>query len=264
MLSRRHLLSGLAVVAGLRARPAAAQAYPARPITLIVPFAAGGFNDVIVRILAQHMSTTLGQSIIIENDAGAGGTPATARAARAPADGYTILAGSMGTHAAAPTQYPTSDTTRTKISGRSVSRRKPRRCSSRAKISRSTCSRVHSLRQRQPGQDQKAHAGVGSQMHTYCTLSWAPRPPASPIAAPPGDQRSGGGRGRLQLRFWQRRGGANPSRHHQGHRRCQPPTGRRHQGPTDHHRGGAARILRFRAGRRFSPRRRCRWISKPS
>jgi len=106
MLSRRHLLSGLAVVAGLRARPAAAQAYPARPITLIVPFAAGGFNDAIMRILAQHMSTTLGQSIIIENDAGAAGTPAPARAARAPADGYTILAGSIGTHAAAPTQYP--------------------------------------------------------------------------------------------------------------------------------------------------------------
>jgi tripartite-type tricarboxylate transporter receptor subunit TctC len=52
------------------------------------------------------MSTTLGQSIIIENDAVAGGTTATACAARAPADGYTILAGSVETHAAAPTQYP--------------------------------------------------------------------------------------------------------------------------------------------------------------
>src|SRR5260370_683989 len=108
MISRRVLLTGLAAAVGLGFErwPAAAQSYPNRPITLMVPFAAGGFNDVIVRIIAQHMSQTLGQSIIVENDAGAGGTTATARAAQAPADGYTLLAGSMGTHAAAPAQYP--------------------------------------------------------------------------------------------------------------------------------------------------------------
>src|SRR3981081_477462 len=79
--------------------------YPARPITLIVPAAAGGFNDVIVRIVAEHMTKTLGQPIIIEDDPGAGGTTAIRRAARAVADGYTIVAGSMGTHGAAPAQY---------------------------------------------------------------------------------------------------------------------------------------------------------------
>jgi putative tricarboxylic transport membrane protein len=98
----------LAVLAGVSTKDkcASAQSYPARPIILIVPFAAGGFNDMIVRILAQQMSKTLGASIIVENDAGAGGTTATARGATAGADGYTLIAGSMGTHAAAPTQYP--------------------------------------------------------------------------------------------------------------------------------------------------------------
>jgi tripartite-type tricarboxylate transporter receptor subunit TctC len=105
MLSRRQLFWGLAALAvmALPGSPAVAQAYPTRPI---VPFAAGGFNDVIVRIVAAQMANSLGQSIIIENDAGAGGTTATARGAQAPADGYTIIAGSMGTHAAAATQYP--------------------------------------------------------------------------------------------------------------------------------------------------------------
>src|SRR5215813_901164 len=104
MISRRSVFSGLGALTGLAltGQPAPGQTYPVRPLTLVVPFAAGGFNDVIVRIVAQHMSTTLGQSIIIENDAGAGGTTASARAAHAAADGYTILAGSMGTHAAAP------------------------------------------------------------------------------------------------------------------------------------------------------------------
>jgi len=85
---------------------AASAEYPARPITLIVPFAAGGSTDTIARIVAEHMAKTLGQPIIIENDAGAGGTTVTARVARAAPDGYTIMVGHMGTHGAAPAQYP--------------------------------------------------------------------------------------------------------------------------------------------------------------
>jgi tripartite-type tricarboxylate transporter receptor subunit TctC len=97
----------LALLAGLAASPAAAQAdYPRRPITLIVPFAAGGPTDVISRIVAEHMSRTLGQPIIIENIVGAGGTTATARAMRAAPDGYTIEMGHMGTHAASVALYP--------------------------------------------------------------------------------------------------------------------------------------------------------------
>src|SRR5258708_19794267 len=62
------------------ARPATAQAYPSRPITIIVPFAAGGTTDVIARILGEHMSRTLGQQLIVENVVGAGGTPRSTRA----------------------------------------------------------------------------------------------------------------------------------------------------------------------------------------
>jgi tripartite-type tricarboxylate transporter receptor subunit TctC len=86
--------------------PARAQDYPTRSITMIVPFAAGGPTDVIARIVTGHMAQTLGQSIIIENVVGAGGTTASARAARAAADGYTLITGHMGTHAASVPLYP--------------------------------------------------------------------------------------------------------------------------------------------------------------
>src|SRR5437870_13857400 len=88
------------------ARPATAQAYPSRPITVIVPFAAGGTTDVIARILGEHMSRTLGQQLIVENAVGAGGTTGSVRAMRANADGYTLELGNMGTHAASVALYP--------------------------------------------------------------------------------------------------------------------------------------------------------------
>jgi tripartite-type tricarboxylate transporter receptor subunit TctC len=96
------------VALGFAAGPLAAQTddYPRRPITLIVPFAAGGPTDVISRIISDHMSRTLGQSIVIENMLGAGGTTASTRAARATPDGYTIEMGHMGTHAASVALYP--------------------------------------------------------------------------------------------------------------------------------------------------------------
>jgi tripartite-type tricarboxylate transporter receptor subunit TctC len=108
-LYRRMLVaSGLATLASLSALPAHAQAqpYPSRAITMIVPFAAGGPTDVISRIVTGHMAQTLGQSIIIENVVGAGGTTATTRAARAANDGYTLITGHMGTHAASVPLYP--------------------------------------------------------------------------------------------------------------------------------------------------------------
>ncbi|WP_407147924.1 tripartite tricarboxylate transporter substrate-binding protein [Bradyrhizobium sp. ORS 86] len=95
-------LGSLCVVAA----PAAAQNYPTRTITMIVPFAAGGPTDVIARIVTANMAQTLGQSIVIENAVGAGGTTATTRAARAANDGYTLITGHMGTHAASVPLYP--------------------------------------------------------------------------------------------------------------------------------------------------------------
>ena len=98
-------LAGLSAIAALSA-PAQAQPYPARPITMIVPFAAGGPTDIVARIVADNMSKTLGQQIVIENVVGAGGTTGATRAMRANPDGYTIIMGHMGTHAAAVALYP--------------------------------------------------------------------------------------------------------------------------------------------------------------
>ena len=110
MISIRTLATGAcaAALASLCAivAPAKAQTYPTRSITMIVPFAAGGPTDVISRIVTSHMAQTLGQSIIIENVVGAGGTTATTRAARAANDGYTLITGHMGTHAASVPLYP--------------------------------------------------------------------------------------------------------------------------------------------------------------
>jgi tripartite-type tricarboxylate transporter receptor subunit TctC len=107
LLARLLRLGRFTLAAGaILATPALAADYPTRTITMIVPFAAGGPTDVIARIVAQHMSTTLGQAIVIENVVGAGGTTATTRAARANPDGYTIITGHMGTHAAAVPLYP--------------------------------------------------------------------------------------------------------------------------------------------------------------
>jgi tripartite-type tricarboxylate transporter receptor subunit TctC len=108
LFSRVLATGGLAVLAGLGsiAAPARAQDYPTRAITMIVPFAAGGPTDVVARIVTGHMAQTLGQSIIIENVVGAGGTTATTRAARAANDGYTLITGHMGTHAASVPLYP--------------------------------------------------------------------------------------------------------------------------------------------------------------
>src|SRR5260370_17502859 len=92
-----------AVVSIARAR---AQTYPARPITLIVPFAAGGAVDITARIVAEHMARTLGQQVVMENVVGAGGTIAWTRAMPANPDGYTVMLGHLGTHAFAVALYP--------------------------------------------------------------------------------------------------------------------------------------------------------------
>ena len=85
---------------------APAQDYPSRSITVVVPFPAGGPSDVVARIVTDQMSKVLGQSLVIENVGGAGGTLGSGRVASAAPDGYTLLAGSMGSHVAAPVLTP--------------------------------------------------------------------------------------------------------------------------------------------------------------
>jgi tripartite-type tricarboxylate transporter receptor subunit TctC len=100
-----HLAAGAAALP-IVSSTARAQAYPVRTITLIVPFPPGGSTDVAARIVADHMSRTLGQQVIVQNVSGAGGTTGSIRAMRADPDGYTILMGQMGTHAASVALYP--------------------------------------------------------------------------------------------------------------------------------------------------------------
>src|SRR5215212_2747056 len=103
-LAASLLTAAIALVAG--SVPGAAQDYPNRPVTVIVPFAAGGPTDVIARIVTENMSRSLGQTFVIENVVGAGGTTGITRAKRAKNDGYTIAMGHLGTQAAAPALYP--------------------------------------------------------------------------------------------------------------------------------------------------------------
>src|SRR2546423_5128697 len=85
---------------------AVAQNFPSRPITIVVPFSAGGPSDAMARILAERMKVTLGEAVLIENVTGAGGSIGVGRAVRSPADGYTVSFGHLGTHVANQAIYP--------------------------------------------------------------------------------------------------------------------------------------------------------------
>src|SRR5262245_28002129 len=99
-LPRRNFLHLAAGAAALPAmwRAATAQDYPTRPITIVVPFPAGGPTDALARVLAERMKVALGQSFIVENPTGAAGTIGTGRVARAAPDGYTVILGHWQTH----------------------------------------------------------------------------------------------------------------------------------------------------------------------
>ena len=99
--TRRALLASALGVAALTALPASAQqaAYPSHPIRIVVPFGPGTSTDTVTRVVADAMGRSLGQPFIVENKAGAGGSIGTEFVARAPADGYTLVMGTVGTHA---------------------------------------------------------------------------------------------------------------------------------------------------------------------
>jgi tripartite-type tricarboxylate transporter receptor subunit TctC len=102
-LPRRTALAVL--LAACAIAPAHAQSWPARPVTIVVPFAAGGGNDVLARLLAQRMSAALGQPFVIENRPGAGGTLGARTVAKAVSDGYTLMVGHSGVFGIAPSLY---------------------------------------------------------------------------------------------------------------------------------------------------------------
>jgi len=102
-LSRRAVVAALLV---LSTGTAVAQAWPAKPIRIVVPFPAGGSTDIVGRLLADKLSQSLGQAVVVDNRAGAGGTSGSDVAAKSASDGYTFLLGTSSTHAIAPALYP--------------------------------------------------------------------------------------------------------------------------------------------------------------
>ncbi|MEI8153246.1 MAG: tripartite tricarboxylate transporter substrate-binding protein, partial [Hyphomicrobiales bacterium] len=107
MISARQLSIACAVaLTAAWSAPAHAQDFPNHSINVVVPFPAGGPSDVVARIVTEQMGKVLGQSMVIENVGGAGGTLGSGRVAAATPDGYTLLAGSMGSHVAAPVLTP--------------------------------------------------------------------------------------------------------------------------------------------------------------
>jgi tripartite-type tricarboxylate transporter receptor subunit TctC len=99
-------LAALLLALAIAAPPALAQTYPSRSITVIMGLPPGPGTDAIGRVIFEHMKSSLGQPVVVENAPGAGGTVATARAARAAPDGYTLSLGNLGTHAVSPATYP--------------------------------------------------------------------------------------------------------------------------------------------------------------
>ena len=166
MNSLRLSTAALLAAAALHAGSAAAQAYPAKPIRLMVPFPPGGSTDIVARIVAQKLSTQLGQSVVIENRGGAGGTLGTAVVAKAAPDGYSLLVGSTSTHVVAPSVYAKLDYDPIKdfapISLMAVT---PYLLVVNPSVPAKTVKELVALMKSRPGQLNYASAGVGSTTH---------------------------------------------------------------------------------------------------
>jgi tripartite-type tricarboxylate transporter receptor subunit TctC len=151
--------------------PARSQDYPSRPITVIVPFPAGGASDVVARIVTNQMAKVLRQSIIVENIGGAGGTLGSARVAAATPDGYTLLAAAMGSHVAAPVltpnvKYdPVVDFVPIGISAHS-----PAVVIARKDFPAKDLKEFVAVLRQQGGQLKEAHGGIGASSHMACLL----------------------------------------------------------------------------------------------
>jgi tripartite-type tricarboxylate transporter receptor subunit TctC len=150
---------------------AATADYPDRNITLVVPFAPGGTTDIVARLVGEHMGKTLGRSIVVENDAGAGGTVASRRVAQAAADGYTLMIGTLGTHGAGPSQYPNLKyDPRRDFTPIGQTSEMPFVLVTRKDFPINTLKEFVEYVKRNQDKVSEAHAGVGSEIHAACTL----------------------------------------------------------------------------------------------
>jgi tripartite-type tricarboxylate transporter receptor subunit TctC len=145
-----------------------AEDFPNRSITMIVPFAAGGNSDVIARTVADQMGRALGQSIIIENIGGAGGSTALAKAARAEPDGYTIAIGNAGTNAATYTIYPKLPFTPDSFAPIAMVAKTFGVIALRKDFPAKTVQEFLAYARSNPGKVNLGHAGVGSSNYLIC------------------------------------------------------------------------------------------------
>jgi tripartite-type tricarboxylate transporter receptor subunit TctC len=161
-----RMLAATAVLVSVTA--AHADDFPKHPITMIVPFAAGGTSDVIARTVADQMGVALGQAVVIENVAGAGGSTALARAARAEPDGYTIAIGNAGTSAAAYTIYPKLPFTPESFAPIAMVAKTFGIVALRKDFPASTVREFIAYAKNNPGKINLGHAGIGSSNYLIC------------------------------------------------------------------------------------------------
>lgn len=150
--------------------PASAQEFPSRTITMIVVFAPGGATDVLARIVADHMSRTLGQRVVVENVSGAGGTIGGARGAQAAPDGYTLTVGSLGSHSAAPSIYRQIAYDPRELAPIGLIAGTPLYFVVRNGHPAQTMQQFLSMARENPGRISNGNAGIGSTNHLACSL----------------------------------------------------------------------------------------------
>jgi tripartite-type tricarboxylate transporter receptor subunit TctC len=167
-ISRRLLPIAAALTLAALAPVARAEDFPSHSITMIVPFAAGGASDVIARTVADQMGRALGQSIIIENIGGAGGSTALAKAARAEPDGYTIAIGNAGTNAATYTIYPKLPFTPDSFAPIAMVAKTFGVIALRKDFPAKTVQEFLAYARSNPGKVNLGHAGVGSSNYLIC------------------------------------------------------------------------------------------------
>ena len=164
MMQRRTAL-GLALAAGLAPNVARAQAWrPTRPVRLVVPFAPGGSNDIVGRIIAEAAGNILGQPVVVENRAGAGSVIGAEHAARSPADGYTVLINSAHASVPALVARVPYDTINDFV-GIAVAGFSPHVLAANPRTPAANAAALIALLRANPGRFNFASAGIGSGVH---------------------------------------------------------------------------------------------------
>ena len=170
-MRRRDLKCAFGLALGLLAWPAQAQPYPTRPVTMVIPFAAGGPTDVIGRIIGEAMSRSLGQPVVIENVLGGSGQVAGLRVSQASPDGYSFLIGHTGTHAAAVALNPNLRyNPLTDFTPVGLVNTNPILVVSKKSLPPTNLRDFVAYLKANEGKVTNAHAGIGSVSHTTCLL----------------------------------------------------------------------------------------------